>query len=173
MQVSELLYTGENKRTPKSILRFYNATWVHFELCRELLSTPTSITRRKMFGIYLHAITLHASIQYEIVNLRATNSEHEERLFGQAKDIARKATNRQPNTVILLRVQAKQKTGRLYNSYNRSSSRVSKAGNELYKDGGKTNNRTVTKDFLTVFKSSWQQHLSRISPFIKLGPGIA
>ena len=85
-----------------------------------MLTTAVStvkISHMKMFGIYLHAITHHSPQQYEIVNLKSTNTEDEERLFGQAKNMVHKATNRQPQNVIpnvLLRLQAKQKTGDMY-----------------------------------------------------------
>ncbi len=119
VEISELLYAEESKRSPKSIFRFYNVTWIHFELCRELLSSPKVVTHRRLFGIYLHSISVHAPTQFEIVNLKATTTEHEERLFGQAKDLAQRATSWQPSTVvpqILLRIQAKQKSGNLYNT---------------------------------------------------------
>lgn len=38
----------------------------------------------------LHALFLHSPPQYEIVNLKAANTEHKERLFGQAKDLCTK-----------------------------------------------------------------------------------
>ncbi len=118
---------------------------------------------------------MHAPTQFEIVNLKATNTEHEERLFGQAKDLAQRATNRQPSTVvpqILLRIQAKQKSGSLYNTYYQSISRVSKAMEELNKPGTLSQNTLIRTDFLTSRMSSWQQHLLRISPFLKSGPGV-
>ena len=113
---------------------------------------------------------MHAPTQFEIVNLKATNTEHEERLFGQAKDLAQRATNRQPSTVvpqILLRIQAKQKSGSLYNTYYQSISRVSKAMEELNKPGTLSQNTLIRTDFLTSRMSSWQQHLLRISPFLR------
>ena len=42
--------------------------WLYMELCKELLPNPHTITRRKLFGIYLHALTSHAPLQYEIVS---------------------------------------------------------------------------------------------------------
>ena len=51
--------------------------------------------------------------------LRSCNAKYEERLFGQAKAIAQNTTNRQPNTIvpnILLRLQAKQQKGGMFES---------------------------------------------------------
>ena len=172
LDISELLYAEEAKRSPKGILRLYNSTWLHFELCSESLFSTTTVSHRRMFGIYLHSITLHAPQQYKIINLKSTNTEHEERLFGQAKDMVHKATNRQPYNVIpniLLRLQAKQKRGDMYSSYYACSSRVSKAHKEL---NGCSANTIVTKDFLTGRMNSWQEHLKRISLFLRPGDGV-
>ncbi len=131
-----------------------------------------SVTHRKFFGIYLHALILHAPPQYEILNLKAANTEHEERLFGQAKTIVQNASNRQPNNVIpniLLRLQAKQMKKDLYKSYHESNSRVSKAARELQPA---TENTHIPFTFLTGRMSSWQEHLKRISPYLVPGPGI-
>lgn len=90
-----------------------------------------------MFGIYLHAIVHHAPYLYEILNLKATNAEHEQRLFGQAKIMVNSVTNGQPDTIIpnlFLRLQAKQKVGGLYHSYLQLMGRVSKALMELNVD---------------------------------------
>ena len=84
---------------------------------------------QKMFGIYLHALTLHAPLQYEILCLKSAITENEERLFGQAKNMVHSAANRQPTTVIpniLLRFQARQKKGNLYKEYYNASNRISK-----------------------------------------------
>ena len=87
----------------------YNRVWLHFELLREVITQPKQITNRKLFGVYLHAITVHAPVQFQTMSMRSCNTEHEERLFGQAKEIA---TNKTPESIvpnILIRLQAKQK----------------------------------------------------------------
>ena len=38
---------------PKLILEFYNATWLHFELCKELFHSPKAVSLRRTFGIIL------------------------------------------------------------------------------------------------------------------------
>ena len=50
----------------------------------------------QVFGTYLHHLCAHAPQQYEVVPLRSINIEYEERLFGQAKQIAQNASNWQP-----------------------------------------------------------------------------
>ena len=36
VKVSEILYSGDDKATPKSILQLHNCMWVHHELCKDL-----------------------------------------------------------------------------------------------------------------------------------------
>ena len=93
--VSEILYATDDKRSPRQILRLYNSTWLHHELCNDLFPNPKSIPRTKLFASYLHALSNHAAQQYEIICMRSTNTEHEERLFGQAKKTALNATESQ------------------------------------------------------------------------------
>jgi hypothetical protein len=170
--ISELLYAEETNRSPRSILRFYNATWLHFELCCELFATTSKTTHRAMFGSYLHAIVLHAPPQYEILCLKSANTEHEERLFGQAKNMVQTTTNSNVIPNILLRLQAKRMKGEMYKSYSETESKVSKEIKELRKSESHTTNTLVAKGFLNGRMSSWQAHLQRIGPFLEPGLGI-
>ena len=92
----------------------FNATWLYHEVCNQLFPKTKSITRTKLFVIYLHALSSHAAPQYERICMKSTNAEHEERLFVQAKDIAHRTTDRKANSIIphiLMRLQAKQLQG--------------------------------------------------------------
>ena len=168
VEISELLYADDSKRSPKSILRLYNLTWVHFELCCQLFQITKTMSHQKMFGIYLHALIIHAASQYEIMSLKSANSEHEERLFGQAKNMVHSATNRQPTNVIpniLLRLQARKRQGDLHKA-NTISSKISK---EFHEMDCTSKNTTVSHTFISSRMSSWQSHLVRISPFLLAG----
>jgi hypothetical protein len=98
IKVSQILYSDEEKRTPKQVLSLYNNAWLHMELCKDLIPTPRSISKRKMYGIYLHALTSHAPQQYEIVCQKSINAENQERLFGQARRAAEATSNRHLET---------------------------------------------------------------------------
>ena len=50
VSISELLYANDLQRTPKMILRLYNLTWLHFELCTELFTITRVVTHHKLFG---------------------------------------------------------------------------------------------------------------------------
>ena len=127
VKISELLYSSDNKRTPKSVLQLYNCTWLHHELCKTLFSKPKEVSYEKFFRLYLHSLVVHAPRQYEIVCLKSINTENQERIFQQAKQIALKCTNRKPDNVIpsvLIRLQAKEKTGKLSKIYQSAKSCV-------------------------------------------------
>ena len=111
VKIREILYSKAQLRSARTILQLYNHCWLHHELCVKLLSNPKTITKQKMFGHYIHALTAHAPTQFEITCMKSLNAENQERLFGQARQIAKKCTNHQPQNVIpqiILRLQAKQ-----------------------------------------------------------------
>ena len=112
VRISEILYMPDLKRCPKTVLRLYNLTWLHHELCRELIHSPKTQTVTHLFGIYLHALTVHAPVQNHIMSLLSVNAESQERLFSQIKRISLRTTNRKVDNVlptIMLCVQARQK----------------------------------------------------------------
>jgi len=41
-----VLYAGEERRTPKTILQLYNGTWVHHELCLSLFPSQRKTAQR-------------------------------------------------------------------------------------------------------------------------------
>ena len=121
IKVSQILYSDEERRNPKQVLSLYNNAWLHMELCKDLIPTPQSISKRKMYGIYLHALTSHTPQQYEIVCQKSINAENQERLFGQARRAAEATSNRHPENIIftvLLRLQAKKEVGHILHSVN-------------------------------------------------------
>ena len=170
IRVSEVLYSSDEERTPRQVLQLYNNTWLHHELCRDLLTNVTS-SRTNTFGIYLHALSTHAPQQYELVTLKSVNTENQERLFGQARRIAAATSSRKPAHMItntLLRLQAKQKVGNPFQSTQKAYSQVRRAATGLPSLGC----TEVKKQFISKRKHSWQAHLERISPFLLAGKGI-
>ena len=93
--------------SPRQVLQLYSNCWLHTELCAPLFAQPKKLSRTKMFGHYLHALTAHSPQQYGLVCQRSINTENQVRLFGQAQVIAEMYTNHHTN-VIPLRLQAKQ-----------------------------------------------------------------
>ena len=169
--IVNILYSKDNHRTPRSLLQLYNNCWVHLKLCNDLLSNPKEVTHSKLFGHYLHAFTAHAPVQYEIACLRSLNRENQERIFGQARAIAKKRTNRHPENMIpqiLLRMQAKQDQRKVIQSVQQAETQVSKTAYHLKH----FNSSHFTKAFLKQHGRSWQVHIQRISPFLAKGKGV-
>ncbi len=148
IKISQILYSDEQNGSPKQVLSLYNNAWLHMELCKELLPNPHAITRRKLYGIYLHALTTHAPLQYEIVSQKSINAENQERLFGQARRTAEATSNRHPENIIfsiLLRLQAKKEAGHMLYSINEVDSQVSRAAKNLTQFNGSTFSKKFVK----------------------------
>lgn len=120
----------------------------------------------------MHDIAVHAGPQYEIVCLRSTNSESQERLFTQIKQTSLRATNRKVEYVlptVLLSLQAKQKvTVGKTSCMSGQESMVSAVAKYLPMYPG----TTIDKDFVHRRSQSWQAHLRRISPYLTHGEGV-
>ena len=133
-------------------------------MCKCLFSKPKEISYEKFFGLYLHSLVVHAPRQYEIVCLKSVNTENQERIFQQAKQIALKCTNRKPENVIpsvLIRLQAKEITEKLSNIYHSAITRVENVSNKTAFTG-----TVISKCFIESRSHSWQAHLSRISAYL-------
>lgn len=69
-----ILYKSEENRTPISILRLYNQSFQHAMILNEVIKNTISLTKRKMFGQYYHALTVHAPDQYRLFSGPTTNT---------------------------------------------------------------------------------------------------
>ena len=171
VQISEILYLPAYKRSPKRVLQLYNCTWLHHTLCSLMFPTLKCLTREKMFGTYLHHLSSHAPTQYEIIALSSVNTEAEERLFGQAKQMATQASNRHHENAlfnVLIRLQAKQLLDETTTVVQKQEGRVSQIASHLPKYPG----TRLSKTFIQHHLSSWQAHLKRISTFLLMGKGV-
>ncbi len=50
----------DSGRNPKTVLQLYNVTWVHHELCCQLIPHPKTQTRDKLYGTYFRDLLVHA-----------------------------------------------------------------------------------------------------------------
>lgn len=60
IKIGEISYSLDDRRSPRQLLQ-------------------RKLTRSKMFGHYLHALTAHSPTQYELTSLRTLNTENQER----------------------------------------------------------------------------------------------
>ena len=100
--ISSILYTGEEERTPKMILRMTLLVWRCFALIREIAGdSPKTCSREALYGGYLHEIP-HGPTQLSVVNLLSRITEALERIQGQAKAVALACTGRRHQYIPLL-----------------------------------------------------------------------
>ena len=93
------------------------------------------------------------------------NTENQERLFQQAKQIATRCTNCRPDNVItevLIRIQAKNISGNLSNVYKSAKSRVDAHASKTCPFQG----TKICTEFIASRPHSWQAHLKRIGRFL-------
>ena len=168
--IGEVAYSHDFKISPHRLLRLYNMSWVHMELCRDLLCSPENISKTRMFGHYLHALTVHLPTQMEIACLRSLNTENQERIFGLARRIAEACTNHHPDEIIphvMIRLQAQQEQRSVIPKVMKGDSQVS----HVAKDLPPFSPTLVKSSFIRRREDSWQVHLKRISPFLLAGAG--
>ena len=68
-ELGELLYLQEHKRCPRIVLRLHNVAFRHALLCKQVIGTPKTMTLSKFYGIYWHAIVVHAPVTFRVVSL--------------------------------------------------------------------------------------------------------
>ena len=87
-EIQKVLYQQESHRTNENILHLYVQTFLHMILLKiNFEKNIKSMSVRKCFGKYYHAIISHASDQYRIVNGRSSNTKSDESYFHTIKDI--------------------------------------------------------------------------------------
>ena len=164
-EIQETLYQNESKRTVQSILRFHNITFKHFLLMHRQFDSPKSLTARKLFGQYYHAVVIHAPLQYRIINGISSNTEKEERLFNVLKTVTKLTSNHHPdhvlyNSLVRLQVRRAEKEVR-----NQGKNRISKSSSYL---NAKTDSFFMHSD-IKAYPLFFQSHLERISDYLLYG----
>ena len=169
VEITNLCYAHDNRRTPKSILCLYNRTFLHVYQCSILFSDPKSTTRRRMFGRYFHSIGAHAAELFRIVSLRSLNTEQHERMFQQAKSITKGTSNNHPQHIISNIVQ------RLHFEQGTAESVIASQESQikaLSAKVGPMENTIISHSVMCEGSVHYQAHLERISDYLVLGPGV-
>lgn len=135
VDMQDILYKDDNKRSPRLILRYHNSSWYHHILCREIVGfNLQKMTVRKFYGTYFHDLTAHAPLQLRIISGRSSNAEEEERTFNTVKSITNTTSNYRPAHIIsniFIRLQAEEKLGRSENCVEKQQSQVSRLAHSL------------------------------------------
>ena len=172
VEICEILYSDPEKRTKQSILRLHNLAFVHAQKCGEVFSTPKTMTTKKMFGRYFHALTTHFPLVNRIISPRLLNTEVEERMFGQCKAITRSSSNQHTNHIIpniLVRFQCEQQRRETAtNTVQAQENEVSKLAQSLPPKA----NTVIPNDWIEDSSIHYQAHLERIGDYLLQGPGM-
>ncbi|KAL5517132.1 hypothetical protein EMCRGX_G002607 [Ephydatia muelleri] len=168
VQISKILYASEAKRTPKSILNLHNIAFYHAYLCAKLFLAPKHMTRRKLFGRYFHALTTHSPLLYRIICLRSLNTEIQERMFSQVKQISKTTSNQSTDNIVTNAIKRLH-----YEEGSKHEDTIAVQESEIEKLAKVTGPFTNTCFTIEIMKSaSYQSHIERISDYLVCGPGV-
>ena len=53
VKIAEILYSSDEKRTPKTILQLYNCTWMHYELCQHLPIPRNTLEKQSSVSTFM------------------------------------------------------------------------------------------------------------------------
>ena len=100
-ETQEICYLPENEQTPQKILHLNNLIFIHGMLLNiHIRPKLKSLTERKLFGTYYHAIICHAPTQYRILSGRAANTEKEEAFFTGIETDNKLISNYHPENLV-------------------------------------------------------------------------
>ena len=125
-EIKEILYSSDDERSPQRLLRMTNLIFQHVLIIHIYIrDNLVSLTPRKFFGVYLHAIMKHAGLQYRIVSGRSANTEKEETMFTSIKTDTKLTSNFHSdqlvsNIIILWQVREILNNGNVENKYKNS-----------------------------------------------------
>ena len=194
VKICEILYADSELRSPRSVLRFHNLTFIHGRLCVQLFHSPKAISKRKMFGKYFHSLITHAPILNRIISLRSLNAELQERAFGQANAISKTTSNYHldhiiSNVIVRLQVEANREKQSLLLQQNSIVSNLAKAlppftntvltsallvtnAAEVQAPLPPFTNTVLPSALLVTNAAEVQAHLERVSDFPLPGQGV-
>jgi hypothetical protein len=162
--VAKLCYMPEKNRSSAAILRLYNQSFMYTMLIKQIIGNPKRITKRKLYGLYFHAIMKHAPLTLRTVSLSSMHVEREERLFHSIKDISSKTSSHKPDNILT--------NFFLRSAYERSSFNTGShhgSHNQTYtfkKDS------IIPTEWFIKYPASIQLHLQQISDYLAEGQGI-
>ena len=174
VEIQSIAYGRDKSRSPRSVLRFHNLTWLHAFLCWQVIGYETKqMSCRKFYGAYFHKMSAHAAIQHRLVSGKSCHAEEQERIFNAVTNITRATSSNKPGHIIgnvFLRIQAEKKMGAYHseNTVPKQQAHISK----LAKSVPSLGNTVVPFSTITSHSSSWQAHLERISDFLVVGKDV-
>ena len=171
VEIINIAYSSEEKRSPKQILRLYNLTFLFGSLTKSVIGTPVKLTSRRLYGNHFHSIVTHLPEIYRIINTKSILTEQKERSFGSLRKIAETTTNRKAGWIIdnsILRYNAQQSSDNRIDSFAKQDSTISRQAKLL----PQRPNTIFPKKMIQEKSSVLQAHLARIADFVLPGRNI-
>ncbi|KAK3709657.1 hypothetical protein QZH41_010994 [Actinostola sp. cb2023] len=171
VEMQQILYSPDEKRTPALILRYYNQAWYHSILLKTAIDAPKKLTRRKMFGVYYHNLSAHAGLMLRLISGQAANAEAQERIFNSIKQITKQTSNNHPRQIItnlFIRLQAEKEMGLQGDDVSQQQAHISNLARSL----PPATNTHIPLSIIKKHSREWQAHLQQISDYLKEGEGV-
>ena len=85
VELQKIAYAEECERSPRTVLRAYNQSFIFALLYMKLFNKPIKSRERAMFGMPFHALSHHLPDMIRLVNGRSIVAESAERHFGKLR----------------------------------------------------------------------------------------
>ena len=167
VEMQEVLYSSEDKRSPALILRYLNQTWYHCILLKKSRNhnqENKEADTTKLFGVYFHNLSAHAGLLLRLISGLGSNAEEQGRAFNAIKRITKQTSNYHPGQIIpnlLICLKAEKELELHDDDVGRQQSQISK----LTKSLPPATNTRFSKAIIIKHNSEWQAHLQQISDF--------
>ncbi|XP_048583669.1 uncharacterized protein LOC125563042 [Nematostella vectensis] len=171
VEMQRLLYAADSQRSPASILRYSNQAWYHAILLIDFVKDTKKLTSRKLYGVYFHNLTAHATSTLRLMSGQAANAERQERIFNSIKRITKQTSNYHQGQIIpnlFIRLQAERQIGLQRDDVFRQQDHVSKLATCL----PSPKNTVIPEELIQRHSHAWQAHLQEISDFLVEGEGV-
>ena len=170
VEIISLCYSHYQQRSPKTILRLYNQSFLFSTLSKKIIGIPKKMTARKFYGCHFHSLTVYAPQTFRIFCLRSLIPEQEERSFGDMRRISLNTSNRQCGKIIenaVMRFRAQQQEDR-GDSYRKQESAISQQARLL----PAAEDTRFPIELLRTRPYLFQTHCERIADFLLEGHHI-
>lgn len=85
VELQKLAYAPDCQRSPRSILRAYNQSFIFATTYAQMFQDPKSAQHRSMYGMPFHCIAVHLPESLRLVSGRSLVAEHAERQFNKLR----------------------------------------------------------------------------------------
>lgn len=85
IELQKIAYSTSAHRSPRTILRCYNQSFLFASRCIELFRETHQCTHRSLFGMPFHCIVVHLPETLRLISARSIVADHAERHFNKLR----------------------------------------------------------------------------------------